>query len=70
MKNTVTYVYILDMDNVPMDLPFEETKNYALKNGLKLTLSEFEYSFNSGITVNQSNQNIYFNEEKITVKKH
>ena len=69
MQTTVTYVYILDMDNVPMDLPFEETKDYAIKNGLKLTSLEFEHSFNSGITVNQSNQNIYFNEEKITVKK-
>ena len=69
MQTTITYVYILDMDNVPMDLPFEETKDYAIKNGLKLTLSQFELSFNSGINVNQSNQNIYFNEEKITVKK-
>ena len=70
MQTTITYVYILDMDNVPMDLTFEKIRDYALKNGLKLTLSEFEYSFNSGITINQSNQNIYFNEEKITVKKH
>lgn len=70
MQTTVTYVYVLDMDNVPMDLPFEEIKDYAIKNGLKLTLLEFEHSFNSGITVNQSNQNIYFKEEKITVKKH
>ena len=70
MQTTVTYVYILDMDNVPMDLTFEKVRDYALKHGLKLTLSEFEYSFNSGVTINQSNQNIYFNEEKITVKKH
>lgn len=69
MQIAVTYVYVLDMDKVPLDLPFENIKDYAIKNGLKLTLLEFEHSFNSGITVNQSNQNIYFNEEKITVKK-